>query len=204
VTLRALGTLRVVAALALLAACGDGGTGTSPTTAPGGATTSPTTAGSATTTSAPLPGAATTPTSVAGTGPGPVALLRDVRAARQEGFDRIVFEFEGTTLPGAEVRYVERPVLEDGSGNEVTVAGEAVLQVRMRPASGVDLSGATFREAYTGPRRFGPSGTAVVQEVVRTGDFEAVLTWVAGLQARAPFLVSTLADPPRLVVDVRA
>ena len=39
---------------------------------------------------------------------------------------------------------------------------------------------------------------------MRTGDFEAVLTWVAGLDERAPFRVLRLAGPHRLVVDVRA
>jgi hypothetical protein len=38
---------------------------------------------------------------------------------------------------------------------------------------------------------------------VRTGDFEAVLTWVAGLEDRAPFRVIRLSGPPRIVVDVQ-
>jgi hypothetical protein len=45
----------------------------------------------------------------------------------------------------------------------------------MQPASGVDLSGPGYVEVYTGPDRLDP-GTPEVTEVVRTGDFEAVLT----------------------------
>jgi hypothetical protein len=41
-----------------------------------------------------------------------------------------------------------------------------------------------------------------VREVVRTGDFEAVLTWAIGLDERVGFRVSTLDNPSRLVVDL--
>jgi hypothetical protein len=38
---------------------------------------------------------------------------------------------------------------------------------------------------------------------VRTGDFEAVLSWAVGLGDRVDFRVGTLDDPARLVVDFR-
>jgi hypothetical protein len=102
------------------------------------------------------------------------------------------------------VRYVQPPIVEDGSGKRVAIAGDAYLSVRMEPASGFDLEG-TSGQVYTGPVRIGGSdaGTNVVLEVVRTGDFEAVLTWVAGLEDRAPFRVIRLSGPPRIVVDVQ-
>ena len=46
-------------------------------------------------------------------------------------------------------------------------------------------------------------GTSVVREVVRSGDFEAVLSWAIGVQERVDFRVQALDDPARLVVDVR-
>ena len=127
------------------------------------------------------------------------ALLTDVRAARHDGFDRVVFEFRNT-LPGYDVRYVGRPVLADGSGAEVEVRGTAVVQVRMENALDADLSVEQAPPTYTGPRRISP-GLATVVELARTGGFEAVLTWVVGLDRRAAFRVTTLRDPPRLVVD---
>jgi hypothetical protein len=42
-----------------------------------------------------------------------------------------------------------------------------------------------------------------VRELVRTGDFEAVLTWAVGLGDKVDFRVLTLEDPPRLAVDFR-
>ncbi len=128
------------------------------------------------------------------------SLLSDVRVAGQAGYDRVVFEFRGEGVPGWQVGYVDPPILSDGEGAEVDVAGGAFLEVRLTPASGVDLS-EDFEEVYTGSDRV-DGDTAAVTEVVRTGDFEAVLTWVIGVEAEAPFAVSTLADPSRLVVDL--
>lgn len=122
-----------------------------------------------------------------------------VRAARHEGFDRVVFEFDGA-LPGYEVRYVDKPVTEDGSGNEVTVDGGFVVTVRMTPASAVRFTDDGYQEIYTGPDRI-PGPGATVTEVVEAGDFEGQATWAVGLADRVDFAVSTLESPSRLVID---
>jgi hypothetical protein len=136
-------------------------------------------------------------------GSGEVALLVDVRTGVHEGFDRIVLEFEGEDPPSYRVRYIDPPVREDGSGNEVEVAGSAFIEMHLAPAAGVDLSGdgEEFEQTYTGPTRLSPGGE-VVRELVRTGDFEANLTWVAGVDHQSGFDVSVLTSPLRLVVDV--
>lgn len=147
-----------------------------------------------------MPGANTDPKSARATN-SQTALLTGVRAARHEGFDRIVFEFQNT-LPGYDVRYVDRPVIQDGSGKVVTVNGSYVLRIRMQDALDADLSKPSAPATYTGPQRFTP-GTPEIAELVRTGGFEGVLTWVAGLNDRVDFRVMALPNPPRLVVDVR-
>jgi hypothetical protein len=43
----------------------------------------------------------------------------------------------------------------------------------------------------------------LITEVVLNGDFEATLSWVIGLQRRLAFGVLALAEPSRVVVDVR-
>ena len=130
------------------------------------------------------------------------AYLRAVRTARQDGFDRVVFEFEGT-LPGYAVGDAKGGLRADGSGDPVAVAGEGALEVRMEQASGARLVLDRLEETYAGPRRIAVDG-AVVTEVVRTGDFEGQLTWGVGVRRLAPFRVSTLQGPPRVVVDVAA
>ncbi len=148
----------------------------------------------------PMDEASTDPVTVPATNE-ETALLTDVRAARHEGYDRVVFEF-GNVLPGYDVRYVAKPVHADASGLVVPVAGTHVVQVRMENALDADLTQESAPPTYTGPQRFSP-GTPEVVELVRTGGFEAVLTWVAGLNDRVDFRVLTLQGPPRLVVDFR-
>ena len=204
--------LLLVGALTLGAACGGdddppaatGATTTSSTStteAESSSTSSSTTtsAPGTTTTTNPFNGS-TTPTSA----PAPAdltetALLTDVRVGTEDDVSRVVFEFEGG-VPGFAVEYVDPPITSDGSGETVQVEGAAFIQVRMEPASGVDLSGETFEETYTGPDRIRGSGP--VNEVVRTGDFEANLTWVLGLDSDVPFRVVTLDAPSRIVIEM--
>jgi hypothetical protein len=136
-----------------------------------------------------------------------VAHLVDVRVAshgetdEHPPFDRVVLEFEGDSRPSWRVAYTEPPIRQDGSGHEVDVSGDAFLELRLAPASGVDLQGPELRRTYKGPDRLGLDGAAV-KEIVRTGDFEAHLSWVIGAERTAPFAVEWLDDPIRLVVDV--
>ena len=160
--------------------------GTAPTTV---ATTAPDEATS--TSAAPRPGS-TTPVSVAPSGG--TATLTAVRVADQGAVDRVVFEFTDR-VPGYAVRYVSRPIREDGSGNPVTVEGDAVLEVRMEPARGPSFTPATARVKQA---------TSTVTEAVRTGDFEAVVHWVIGVRQQQPFTVTTLDGPPRLMIEIAA
>jgi len=194
----------LLGAVLLAAGCGSGTTTSTsattttssraPTTTTGVGQTPATTAGPPTSVAY-----STTPVSVAGQGG--TALLAAVRTAAQTGFDRVTFEF-ANRLPGYTVDYVPRPVLQDGSGTEVVVEGAAVLSIRMTPASGFDLSGGG-RPTYTGPVRIKASAPTLV-EVVQAGDFEGILTWVAGVRTKSGFRAFTLDSPPRLVVDINA
>ncbi len=100
---------------------------------------------------------------------------------------------------------MQPPLKEDGSGKPVEVRGAAVVVVRMEPASGFDLNTAEGVLTYKGPKRIDGSGagTSVVQELVRTGDFEAVLSWAIGLSDKVDFRVSNATSPSRLIVDFR-
>ena len=136
----------------------------------------------------------TTPTSIASTAGG-VALLTDVTV--EPGL--VTLTFRDGQVPGIDAAYVEPPIVQDGSGATVEVAGSAFLQLRLEPASGVDLSSDDFEETYTGPQRV--PGIAPVTEVVRTGDFEANLTWVIGLVAERPYRVEADASSVRVYIS---
>lgn len=151
----------------------------------------------------PLVGAATTPVEASATG-SETALLERIAIGRHEGYDRVVFQFQNG-LPGYRVEYVQPPLKEDGSGKPVSVKGTAIVSVRMEPASGFDLNTGEGVMTYKGAKRIDGSsaGTSVVQELVRTGDFEAVLTWAIGLSDKVDFRVKTATSPDRLIVDFR-
>ncbi len=150
-----------------------------------------------------LEGAATTPVEQK-SGSSETALLERVAIGRHEGYDRVVFQFTNV-VPGYRVEYVQPPLKEDGSGKVVAVKGSAFVVVRMEPASGFDLSKSEGMLVYKGPKRLegSDSGTSIVQEVVRTGDFEAVLHWAIGLEEQVDFRVTSAGSPPRLIVDFR-
>lgn len=217
-------TVVVTAALSalLLTACGGGGDaedGTAlPTPSPASPspTSSPGTSPDPARTSSPAPadddggldspvlrpGANTQKATGSGTASS-VALVTDVRLGAHAGFDRVVIEFAGDGTPEYEVEYVDSPIRAAGSGDVVPVRGDAFLRILMHGASGVDLSGETFEETYPGPDRLPGGRLDVVEELVRSGDFEATLSWVAGVRTPEPFTVRALTDPARLVVDIR-
>jgi hypothetical protein len=131
-------------------------------------------------------------------GAGEPALLRAVRTASHEQYDRVVFEFGGARVPGYHVEYVDRPVRQCGSGEAVPVAGDAWLRVRLTPANAHTEQGeATVKDRS---RRL---GYANLKELKSLCDFEAEVEWVLGLASPTRYRVLELANPARLVIDVK-
>ncbi|MGE2719572.1 AMIN-like domain-containing (lipo)protein [Mycolicibacterium celeriflavum] len=131
--------------------------------------------------------------------PGAIAHLSGVRVARREFSDRLIFEFTDR-VPGYAVGYRSLPAYADASGEEIPLPGATtMLQISLRPATATGWVGG--ERTYFGPDTVS-GDTATVTELKAAGDFEAVLTWVAGMRGEAPFDVDVLADPPRLVIDV--
>ena len=130
--------------------------------------------------------------------PSGVVVLAAVRTARHEGYDRIVFEFDGDTLPGFRLSYVDKPQHQCGSGEEVWLAGDAWLSIRLEPAHAHTEAGApTVAERARRPQL--PN----LLELRMTCDFEAQVEWVAGVASPAGYRIQRLQKPARLVVDLR-
>jgi hypothetical protein len=122
----------------------------------------------------------------------------DVRAGAHACFERVVFELQGTgTFPGYRVYYETRALTNDPSGEPVTVAGSAFVVVVIESWM-TTMEG----EGYAGPLRFSPANVTHIQEIVQLGNYEGMTTWAIGVDGKRPFQVSTLQDPPRLVVDI--
>src|SRR4029077_16144305 len=57
--------------------------------------------------------------------------LRQVRAVKQDGFDRVVFEFEGA-IPNYNIKYLTSRFYADLDGkHRIRIAGNAFMQVEM-------------------------------------------------------------------------
>jgi hypothetical protein len=126
------------------------------------------------------------------------ATMADVRIARNEGFDRLVIEFVGDELPAYHVEYVDRPIRQCGSGDVMPVAGDGWLAVRLEPARGHDDE---YRSTIA--VRTSQPELPVVRQLTQTCDFEAQVEWVLGVRSPNPYRILELAEPTRLVVDVR-
>lgn len=126
------------------------------------------------------------------------ATLRQVRVGRHDGFDRVVFEFDGGQ-PGYSVRYL--PVARtDGAGQPIATLGTVALQVYLQ-ADSVDLGADGF------PFTFEPEGPITpryptLRQVRYGGFFEGGTTFAVGLTGRSGFRVLELTGPTRLAIDV--
>lgn len=127
-----------------------------------------------------------------------VAEIGRIRLGRDPGFDRVVLDFNSDDLPGFHAEYIDKPLHECGSGNQIHPVGDAWLEIRLEPARAHTEAG----EASLTATRSAES-LPLVERIYRTCDFEAVVTVVLAVRSPNPFRVFTLRDPARLVVDVR-
>lgn len=134
-------------------------------------------------------------TAAAGPAVAATPVLVEVRAAQHPGYDRVVFEFTGRGPSSYSVGYVTT-LVADASGRTVPVHGRAILQVVMR-----DVDNHTVAGTATTPARQA-FALKNVTSTVRSGDFEAVVSYGIALQKRTAFHTHRLSSPARVVVDV--
>ncbi|HEX6254269.1 MAG TPA: GerMN domain-containing protein [Euzebyales bacterium] len=129
---------------------------------------------------------------------GAEATLRTIRAARHDGYDRMVFEFDGGR-PAYTIRYAA-VARQGGSGRPIATNANTALQIDLQ-ARTIDLDEIGF------PRLFSPASLTPKLPTLRTvrygGQFEGQSTFGAGLRGRTGFRVIELAGPTRIVIDVK-
>lgn len=200
--------------LLLLGACAPG----APTDAPHSAETSPSASHSPTASATASATPETTPTSEPGLDatkpinadnwmssveglppvrsddPAKALALTGMRAARHEGFARVVLEFSGEGTPGVWRAAWTEEAVEQGRGLPIQVEGEAVLDLV------IDGTPMTASESSY------PSGThtrAGDLDVVSDGTFEDNTHVVIGAPTARQFQIGFLSDPVRMVIDIR-
>ncbi len=190
-------------AAALLAGCGNGAPATSPSAstgdaaAPATASDSPSTGADSTGTDTPPFEGDTQPATREASADARVT-VSEIRTGRQDGYDRVVLELGGSGTPGWDVRYVDA-AYSQGRGDQIEVAGQAVLQVTV---TGAGYPYETGLEEWTGPDPLPGNGTRTVTEVAWDATFEGTSVAFVGTTGEAPFRVYALDDPARVVVEV--
>ncbi len=109
-------------------------------------------------------------------------------------YDRVVFELRGQLPESIRVEYVPR-LIADGSGLVIPVKGNGILKLVLSPASAHTVAGTS-----TVPARINYN-LPVVKEVVRSGDFEGVVSYGIGVARKTEIRFFTLSNPTRVVID---
>lgn len=130
---------------------------------------------------------------------GAMLTVTDIRIGHHPGFERVVYDLGGTGAPGWIVDYADSAV-QDGSGTEIAVDGDSVLEVRILGSAYPFDSGVTpfdNSEPVSDPSAPGVAG------VYRTIVFEGQTQSFIGVRGDRPaFAVSTASNPTRLIVDI--
>jgi hypothetical protein len=129
--------------------------------------------------------------------PTTTATLVAIRAAHHAEttpkYDRVVFEFNGS-LPLLRIEYV-KALIGDGSGLPIPIGGRSILLLQFTAARAHDDGGQA-----TAPSRMAPK-LPLVKAIVRSGDFEGVVTYGIGLGGKSYTRILTMDNPNRLVID---
>jgi hypothetical protein len=202
--------ISLFALTALGAGCGQGNGAESAGPTPAPATQPPSHAATTTTPAeSPTPPPAPAPKRCAresGGDDGIYTNLVAVRIGTHQGYDRITFEFRAPEpnpggaagIPRYEIRTAKPPHYEDASGLPLEVNGNSFVGIVFHGASGVDFDG---RATYTGPKVV-RAGFDNFVEAVRSGDFEATLSWILGVRHQTCWQVHELHNPDRVAIDI--
>jgi len=112
-------------------------------------------------------------------------------AAHKDGFDRIVLDIPGGR-PGYSAKYVTE-VRRDGSGEPVSMPGEAVLLIVLNPAQAHRDDGTP---TVTGMHRVGLAG---IKAYAIVGDYEGYVSIALGVSGVRKYHIGELTD--RIYID---
>ena len=133
----------------------------------------------------------------------PLALMQGLDASNDGGRASIVFSFRPTgnvaAVPDVTVRPVRPPFTRDPSGLPLEVAGAEFLEIVLQGGTALD---ANLEPTFAGPFDIPLDGSPIV-EVKRAGDFEAVSTFIVGLDGPSCVRILPPDGSSRLVIEIR-
>lgn len=120
--------------------------------------------------------------------------LTAIRAAHNPGFDRLVFEFSGPSVPEYRIELASTFIAP--SGQPVRVDGNAFFSLRLGGRAHTDAG----QRSYPQPDPF-RVGLSAVREVKLVEDFEGVVRFGVGMERPVCPTVLTVLGPSRVVID---
>jgi hypothetical protein len=121
--------------------------------------------------------------------------ITNIRYATHPNYDRVVIDVLGR-LPSYRTGYT-RTHHYDGSGAVVPIRGG--LWIAMHPAYAHRSDGTS---TYVGPQLVRP-GFPTLKALAFTGDFEGYVSFAFGLSYHAPYRITHLSSPTRIVIDFK-
>jgi len=132
----------------------------------------------------------------------PRAQISGLSVVNAAGLGRITFTFRPSgnvaAVPEVEIRPATPPFSKDPSGLPLEVAGTAFVEIVLHGGTALDES---YQPTYEGPVDFAPGGGPIV-EMKRAGDFEAVSSWVVGLDGPSCVRILPFDGTSRLVIEL--
>ena len=126
------------------------------------------------------------------------ALPVAIRTGRHFGYDRVVFEFDGESMPAASVSFGSRFATVCESDGEVEVEGATALAVAFS-AGPADVTRSVPPAALDQQPRL-----PVLRDIASTCSlYVPDVSWLIGLAESRPYRTLVLRDPLRFVLDVQ-
>jgi hypothetical protein len=120
-----------------------------------------------------------------------------VRVAKNKGFDRVVFEFDGGK-PKYIVQYLASNIYStEGGDNKIKIAGNVFIVVNIY-GMGVDEMPCELK-SYPRKKLNFPTLMQIQQGVW----FEGIQDFLIGVKAKNSFRVQELSNPSRLLIDLK-
>jgi len=120
----------------------------------------------------------------------------------EAGVGRIIFTFlpsgNVAAVPQVEIHPGTPPFTRDPSGLPLDVAGSAYLVITLQGGTALDES---YEPTFEGPFDVTPGGSPII-EMKRAGDFEAVSSWIVGLDGPPCVRILPLDGTSRLVIEI--
>jgi len=122
--------------------------------------------------------------------------LKEVRASRNKGFDRLVFEFTGD-IPHYQIEYIKPPI-SGTADEEIKVSGRYFVEINLQMLPYPDDEKLAQAKIPSGGLNL-----PVISEIKEIEWFEGVRPFAVGLRAKKLYRVQQFTNPTRLVIDFK-